>query len=159
MFSRMRPRPCGKFTVSALVLIRLGFSRPGNDEPAIAPRLPAVMLKTVPEHELLSLTAPDKAGFMPPMTRYVVGETCVSTLALAAVAPLPLVMIPCNVPMHGVPLETSWVSSSVLRLKSKPASKLDGAVSPMNSGSNVVGRGGNRDWMLFGGGAKFRLAM
>src|ERR1041385_9052953 len=116
------------------------------------------MLKTVPEHELLSLTAPDKAGFMPPMTRYVVGETCVSTLALAAVAPVPLVMMPCNVPKHGVPLEISWVSSSVLRLKSKPASKLDGTVSPMNSGSNVVETVRNRDWMLLGGSAEFKLA-
>jgi hypothetical protein len=62
------------------------------------------MLMTVPEHELLSLTVPDKAGFMPPMTRYVVGETCVSTLAVAAVVPLPLVMMPCNVPLHGAPL-------------------------------------------------------
>lgn len=86
------------------------------------------------------------------------GETCVSTLALAAVAPLPLVMIPCNVPMHGAPLEISWVSSSVLRLKSKPASKLDGAVSPMNSGSNVVETELNRDLMLRGGNPKFRLA-
>src|SRR5437868_4802715 len=64
MFSRMRPLPWGKFTVSALVLIRFGSSRPSTVEPA--PRLPAVMLATVPEHELLSLTLPDKAGFMPP---------------------------------------------------------------------------------------------
>src|SRR6266700_7934560 len=60
MFSRMRPRPWGKFVVSALVLMRLGSSRPSTGEPAIAPRLPAVMLTTVPEHELLSLTMPDK---------------------------------------------------------------------------------------------------
>ncbi len=66
MFSRIRPRPWGKFAVSALVLIRFGFSRPSTVEPEMAPRLPAVMLKTVPEHELLSLTVADKAGFMPP---------------------------------------------------------------------------------------------
>src|SRR5262249_52895769 len=72
MFSRMRPRPCGKFTVSALVLIRFGSSRPSTGEPEIAPRLPAVMLWTVPAHKLLSLTVPDKAGFIPPETRYLV---------------------------------------------------------------------------------------
>src|SRR5205823_13234327 len=116
------------------------------------------MLMTLPVHELLSLTTPDKAGFMPPETRYVVGETCVSTLALAAVAPLPLVMMPCNVPMHGAPLDTAWVRTSVLRLKSKPASKLDGFVSPMNSGSHVDETVLNRDWILLGGNARFRLA-
>jgi hypothetical protein len=111
---------------------------------------------TVPEHELPSLTVPDKAGFMPPETRYVVGETCLSTLA---VAPPPLVMVPCNVPVHdaGGP-NTVWVRTSVLRLKSKPASKLEGFVSPMNSGSNVVETVLNRDWILLGGNAKFRLA-
>jgi hypothetical protein len=114
------------------------------------------MLMTVPEHELLSLTVPAKAGLMPPITRYVVGETCVSTLA---VAPPALVMMPRSVPMHGAALDTVWVSSSVLRLKSKPASKLDGLVSPMNNGSNVVETVLNRDWMLLGGSAKFRLAM
>src|SRR5882724_5443744 len=159
MFSRIRPRPWGKFAVSALVLIRFGSSRPSTDEPAMAPRLPAVMLMTVPEHELLSLTSPDKAGFMPPETRYVVGETCVSTLAFAAVAPLPLVMMPCNVPLHGAALDTVWVRTSGFRLKSKPGSKLDGFVSPMNSGSNVVETFLNRDWILLGGNAKFRLAM
>src|SRR5262249_45592817 len=128
MFSRMRPRPWGKFAVSALVLIRFGSSRPSPVEPA--PRLPAVMLTTVPEHELLSLTVPDKAGLMPPETRYVVGATWASTLA---VAPPPLVMMPCKVPMHGASLDTVWVRTSVLRLKSKPGSKLDGFVSPMNS--------------------------
>src|SRR5215831_3819104 len=113
------------------------------------------MLVTVPEHELLSLTVPDKAGFMPPMTRYVVGETCISTLAVAAVGPLPLVMMPCNVPMHGAALETVWVRTSVLRSESK----LDGLVSPMNSGSKVAETVLNRDWILLGGNAKFRLAM
>src|SRR5215831_5944501 len=116
------------------------------------------MLVTVPEHELLSLTVPDKAGFMPPMTRYVVGETCISTLAVAAVGPLPLVMMPCNVPMHGAALDTAWVRTSVLRLKSKPESKLDGFVSPMNKGSYVVETVLNRAWILLGGNAKFRLA-
>src|ERR1041385_1647868 len=158
MFSRIRPRPWGKFVVSALVLIRFGSSRPGVAEPAIAPRLPAVMLETVPEHELLSLTVPDKAGFMPPITRYVVGESCVSTLAVAPVAPLPLVMMPCNVPMHGEALDTVSVRTSVFRLKSKPASKLDGFVSPMNSGSNVVDTVLKRDRILLGGNAKLRFA-
>ena len=69
-------------------------------------------------------------------------------------------MIPCNVPMHGAALGTVSVSTSVLmRLKSKPESKLDGFVSPMNSGSNVVETVLNRDWILLGGNAKFRLAM
>ena len=78
---------------------------------------------------------------------------------MAAVAPLPLVMMPCNVPMHGALLDTTWVRTSVLRLKSKPASKADGFCSPMNKGSNVVETVLNRDWILLGGNAKFRLAM
>jgi hypothetical protein len=117
------------------------------------------MLMNVPEHELLSLTVPDKGGFMPPETRYVVGETCVSTLAVAAVVPLPLVMMPCSVPLHGAPLGTpAWVRTSELRFKSKPGSKLDGVVSATNNGSNVAETVLNRDAMLLGGKAKFRLA-
>ena len=51
------------------------------------------------------------------------------------------------------------VRTSVLRLKSKPASKLDGFVSATNSGSNVVESVANRDWMLLGGSLKLSLAM
>jgi len=57
-------------------------------------------------------------------------------------------MMPCNVPLHGAALDTVWVRTSVFRLKSKPGSKLDGFVSPMNSGSNVVETFLNRDWIL-----------
>ena len=68
--------------------------------------------------------------------------------------------VPRNVPVHdaGGP-NAVWVRTSVLRLKSKPESKLDGFVSPMNSGSNVVETVLNRDWILLGGNAKFMLAM
>src|SRR5947199_10085722 len=65
MFSRIRPRPWGKFVVSALVLIRLGFSRPSTAENSLAASVPATRLLTPAEHAWVSEAGPDSSGLAP----------------------------------------------------------------------------------------------
>src|SRR5262247_4041695 len=88
----------------------------------------------------------------------------VSTLARAPPAE---VIIPLSSPVHGALLITAnavggvptvvVVRTSLFRLKSNPASKLVGAVSPMNCGSKVVERVANRDWTFAGASLKLSL--
>src|SRR5262249_11177807 len=107
MFSRIRPRPWGKFVVSALVLIRLGFSRPSTAANSLAASVPATKLLTVAEHELVPDTVPDSSGLAPPSTRYVVALTRVKTLARP---PFGVVIIPRSSPLHGDGLAGAAVS-------------------------------------------------
>ena len=72
--------------------------------------------------------------------------------------PVVPVMTPLNSPVHGALVATSPLRSRVLRLKSKPASKLDGAFSPTNCGSNEEESVANRPWMFAGGSLKLSLA-